>query len=392
MKIAQIISTPPFAWATGGCARVAFELSKELAMRGHEITIITTDLYKPNIRYISYSDPEIIDGIEIKRFRYVSDYLAWHKKLYISVPLIKYLKNNLINYDIVHLHDLISLQAYYTSKYCEIYNIPYVLSTHGSVNWLCEKRFPNTFYKKYIGINILNYSKIITTLNAQEAKMCESLGIDKKKIEVLSNPINLTYYSNLPDRNSFKCKYNINDKFKLVLYVGRVEKSKGLELLLSAFSDVIKEIVNSILVIVGPDDGYLPNLIRIVKMLKLEQNVIITGYIDEDEKLAAYLSADVHVSPRLWEPFGITLIESCACGTPVICSKGCGIADIIESGAGFTFSTKEDLKTHLINILSSDENLIKKIRTDCKKIIFTHFNSSKIADKLENIYERVNTK
>ncbi|MCK9441020.1 MAG: glycosyltransferase family 4 protein [Methanothrix sp.] len=387
MKIAQVISTPPFAWATGGCARVAFELSKELATRGHEITIITTDLYKPNKRYDS--DPEIINGIEIKRFRYISDYLAWHRKIYISPALIKNLKNNLINYDIVHLHDLISLQAYYTSKYCKMYEVPYVVSTHGSVNWLCEKRFLNTFYKNNFGINILNNSKIITTLNAQEAKMCESIGIGKKKIKVLSNPINLADYSNLPKKNNFKNKYNIKNNYKVVLYLGRVEKSKGLDLLLSAFSDVIKDIENSILVIVGPDDGYLPNLIRIVKSLKLEQNVIITGYIDEDEKLAAYLSADVHVSPRPWEPFGITLIESCACGTPVICSKGCGIADIIESGAGFTFSTKEDLKKCLINILSSNDNAIKKIRTDCKQIVSNHFDSAKIADKLENIYKKV---
>lgn len=45
MKIAQVISTPPFAWSTGGCARVVYELSKELADRGHEVTILTLDMY-----------------------------------------------------------------------------------------------------------------------------------------------------------------------------------------------------------------------------------------------------------------------------------------------------------------------------------------------------------
>ena len=88
MKILQIISTPPFAWATGGCARVAYDISKELVKSGHDVTMLTTDLYEPNQRYISKTNPEYIDGIQIFRFKQVSNWLAWKHKISISQRLI----------------------------------------------------------------------------------------------------------------------------------------------------------------------------------------------------------------------------------------------------------------------------------------------------------------
>ena len=119
MKILQIVSTPPFAWATGGCARVVYDISKELVKRGHDVTILTTDLYEPGKRFPYKANPEFIDGIRIIRFKYISNWLAWKNKIYISPGLIWYLKNHLQEYEIIHLQDLISVHAVATVKYCK---------------------------------------------------------------------------------------------------------------------------------------------------------------------------------------------------------------------------------------------------------------------------------
>jgi glycosyltransferase involved in cell wall biosynthesis len=383
MKIAQVISTPPFAWATGGCARVVYDLSKGLVRKGHEVTILTTDLYKPSQRYSKAQ--EYSDGVNILRFPYVNNILAWNYKVYISPKLISYLKDHLREYELIHLHDLISMQAYATSKYCIKYKIPYIVSTHGSATWLSQKRILNRSFNRFAGYMILENAEIITVLNKNEAKDCRDLGI-LKDIIVLNNPIDMSNFKNLPKRMEFKDRYGINYESKIILYLGRIEKSKGLDLLVEAFALLYEDLDDAILVISGQDDGYLDDLNRLINKLKIENRVLITGFLDERDKLRAYVDSDVHVSPRSWEPFGMTLIESSACGTPVICSKGCGIAHLIDGNSGLAVTyDKHDLKDALIRILSD-----KKIRSEFarkgKSLVSEQFESLKMIEKIEKIY------
>jgi glycosyltransferase involved in cell wall biosynthesis len=66
----------------------------------------------------------------------------------------------------------------------------------------------------------------------------------------------------------------------------------------------------------------------------ISNRVLFTGPIYDANKLAAYVDADVYVLPSIYETFPITAMEACACGTPVILTKGCGIGDIIDGQAG----------------------------------------------------------
>jgi glycosyltransferase involved in cell wall biosynthesis len=385
MKIGQVISTPPHAWATGGCARVTYELSKELIKRGHDVTIITTDLYKPNERHIPCDNSNVCNNLKIIRCKSLSNWLAWKHKVYLSIELLKYLNMHLSEYDVVHLQDLISIHAAATAVLCNIYNIPYVLTTHGSVPWLSEKHMTNFLYKISCGKFILKHASKIVALNEMEVDQYKKIGVGEQRLEVIPNGVPLTNIAFLPKIGEFRTKYGIINNEKIILYLGRLHKIKGIELLLDAYSD-IKDNLNLVLVIAGPDDGYLKEIQNKIKCLKFENNIILTGPIYDSDKFGAYIDADVYVLPSSYEIFGITVLEACACGTPVIVTDRCGIADVIDNQAGLVVPYDKDcLRDTILHMLSEDK-VRQNFGENGKLLVRERFNWEKIAEQVERVY------
>lgn len=386
MKIAQVISTPPFAWATGGSSRVAYELSKELAKRGHDVTILTTDLYKPGLRSHSCNS-KIVDGITVLRFSYISDFLAWNHKIYISPSLIKYLFNNLNNYDIVHLQDLISVHAISTYFYCAMNNIPYVVTTHGSIPWLAQKNFAYKFVSIILKRLLVSSSKVLA-LSDTEAMQCVKLGINKKKIEIVPNGINYLDYELKIAEGAFKEKYRIGKRDKIILYVGRIHESKGLDLLINAFSKILVRLPNTVLVMIGPDDGYKSRLLSLVKSTGLEKKVFFTDFIDDQAKILAFKEADVFVTPK-FSGFPITFLEACACGTPIITTNIGDELQWIHNNVGFVTNYSEIELANAVCVILENDLLRETFRYNMKKMILEKFNWQVIAQKVEYIYNTV---
>lgn len=387
MKIAQIISTPPMAWATGGCARVVYDISRELANRGHDVTIITTNLYEPYKEFPSDLEVPGSEKISILRFPYFSDWLAWRKKIYISIGMINYIRNHIEEYDIVHLQDLLSMQAITTAIYCKKRHVPYVLSTHGSLPWLKRSGIVSSFFRFFFGKKIVTNAEIVTVLNEYEKQTGISLGVSKEKIIIMHNFLDPQPFAILPEKNDFKQKFGVNPSDKILLYVGRIEKTKGLDLLVRVFADIVHEQNNLILVIIGnDDDGYLNEIRILMHNLKIEEKVAIIGYVSDKDKISAYVDADIMIYPRKWEPFGLSILEACACGIPVICSTRCGIAEFINGAAGLCFHYDFDsLKNAIVQLLNNPE-LHDKYSKGGKQLIAEQFTPTKIGDIIEALY------
>jgi len=386
LRILQVISTPPFAWAAGGCARVVFDISNGLVKRGHDVTILTTDLYEPKKRY-PIKNPEIVDGVKIIRFKNISDRLAWKYKLYLAPGIFNYLKGHLREYDLVHLQDLISLQAFLTSQFCKKSGVPYVLTAHGSVFWLQQNKLLNQLYYKLVGTRVIKNSEKIIALTKTEIEQFKDIGIENDKIVLIPNGIEVLGIEKIK-RGSFRKKYNIGNDQNIILFLGRIHKIKGIHLLIQSFNEVLQKLNNSILVIVGPNDGFLPELKNQIEKLGLEDKTLITGPLYEKSKYEAYLDADIYVLPSIYETFPMTIIEACASGTPVILTNNCGISDIIHGNAGFAVSyDKNSLKDAMMEILI-DNDLKKMFGLNAKILANEIFNLESSLDALENTYKK----
>lgn len=386
MKIAHIVSTPPFAWGTGGSARVVYDQAKALALKGHEVSVISTDIFTPNENANVKKNPEIVDGFNLYRFPCISSKLAWKYKIYASFSLISYVKKQVSDYDIIHLHDLISIHAIMVMHNCIKNQIPYVITPHGSVPWLNEKKFINRTYARIFGIKILKNASKVTALTTKERDQLIDCGVDVDNIVIIPNGIDPLDYVNFPTRGRFKKQFGITTDKKVVLYIGRINKIKGLELLIEAFGDLLAETKDVVLALVGPDDGFLRDVKNMVKTLGIESSVILTGPLFGAEKMQALADADLFILPSHYEAFGISLIEAMVCRIPIIVTTGCAISDVVKEGGLVVGHDAKELKGAMEYLLDNDD-----IRISCGKngldIVLEKFNWATIIEKIETLYE-----
>jgi glycosyltransferase involved in cell wall biosynthesis len=222
-----------------------------------------------------------------------------------------------------------------------------------------------------------------------EAEQYSDRGIDKHKIEVVPNGIDLSEFENLPNRGEFKRKYGLESDQRIIFYLGRIHKIKGLDLLVKAFADLPQPLDDVKLVIVGPNDGYLPSLKKLVAHLEISKKVFFTGPLYGQEKLSAFVDADVYVLPSAYEIFGIAVLEALACGTPVIVTDRCGIADVIDNQVGLVVPyDKEQLSNAILRLLG-DDKMQQQFGERGKLLVRERFNWEKIAEQMENVYRGV---
>ncbi len=169
------------------------------------------------------------------------------------------------------------------------------------------------------------------------------------------------------------------------MYLGRIHKIKGLDLLVKTFSDLIKKLDDIRLVIVGPDDGFLSTIKKQTEDLKIDGRILFAGPLYERDKLEAYVDADVYVLPSVYETFPVTVLEACACGTPVIVTDQCGIADIVDEVGYVVEYDKDQLQDAIIKILS-DEGLRRKFGEEGKRLVGEEFGWDEVVLDIENIY------
>lgn len=384
MKIAQIISTPPFAWTTGGPARVVFELSKSLVKRNHDVTVLTTNLFHGDTSMNSGKTPVSQEGIRFHFFTIVGGNLAWKYKTYFSPGLIWHLKKHGGEYDVLHLQDLISFQAIAVSFFSKTNRIPYILSPHGCVPWLGEKKIINMLYYMFFGKRLLKNASRIIALTQTEKNELLSLSVPEEKIAVIPNgitPSDNTRFFEGP----FRSKFRISNQDKIILFLGRVHKIKGIELLIEAFSDYAKNQPNIHLIIAGRDEGFSQELQQKAIRYKIEDRIIFTGQLTEEEKYAAYVDADVFVLPSIHEGFPLTVLEAMAHATPVIVTKGCNISDVVED-CGLVVDYDRDQLAQAIAAILGNSALRQYFAKRGPEKIKSTYNWDCIAERIEAIY------
>ena len=151
---------------------------------------------------------------------------------------------------------------------------------------------------------------------------------------------------------------------KVLLYVGRIESLKGLDLLVHTAAQIrnVDDIDGMRVLVVGGDDGKSHELDRI-KQLTQELNVSnifdFVGRVDQDELPMYYSAADVCVVPSFYESFGLAALESMACGTPVVASRVGGLSTVVKHGStGYLQSWRcPEAFANSVEMIMSSQNL-----------------------------------
>jgi len=383
MKILQVTNFFKPSWEAGGPARVAYDISKYLVNKGHEVTVYTTDGFKSKLD-VEKNKPVNVDGIITYYFRNLSHYLSKNFVLPIPYYLPLVASKQLREFDIIHIHEYRTVSAIIIHHFAKKYNIPYVLQAHGTLPKIVKRKNLKTIFDVLFGKRILKDASKLFALNETEFDQYINLGANSSKIVIVPNGIDESKYEKLPPKGSFRTKYHLENS-KIVLYVGRLHLSKGIDILIESFVDISKEIDNSKLVIIGPDDGYQEYFEQLVKKLGLERNVIFTGFLSTYEKISAFIDADVFVTPW-FSGFPITFLESCVCGTPIITTTKGDKLSWINGSVGLVVNyDKNDLKDGILYILS-DNKVKHNFNKNCKAIVEKHFTLTKVVDQIFDNY------
>jgi glycosyltransferase involved in cell wall biosynthesis len=380
MKILQL--TQFFAPVHGGSAQVPYHLSRELARRGHEVSIYTSD-YKISKDWVRETQKL---GIEVYSFG------MWLNiaNLQITPGLLAHASKQVAGFDVIHMHNYRTFQNVIMHRYACKHKVPYILQAHGSLPRIVSKKGLKFAYDALWGYMLLGNASKVIAVTTTEAEQYKGMGVAEDRIEIVPDGIYLSEFENVPERGRFRRKHGLNSSQRLIIYLGRIHVVKGLDRLIRAFAELAGSLDDVMLVLAGPDDGYVRALRTLTRELGIEQKVLFTGPLYGADKLEAYVDADVYVLPSSYEIFGIAVLEALACATPVVISERCGIAQAIDGQAGLTFNydDKGQLKQVLLRMLS-DETMRQRFGNRGKQLVRERFSWESITARFERIYEKV---
>jgi glycosyltransferase involved in cell wall biosynthesis len=171
-------------------------------------------------------------------------------------------------------------------------------------------------------------------------------------ISVVPSPVDLARYKE-KDSKRIRQEFGL-DKYELLLYIGRVAKEKGLDLLVNAFAKVIAERPQARLLLVG-GGPYRRALESLVKRHGLTGKVIFTGVVPHEEIPDYAAAADLFVFTSVTDTQGLVLVEAMAAGVPAVAVKAPGPIDILAGGGGLLVPAEEDAFVKAVLALLDDE-------------------------------------
>ncbi len=369
MKIAMYNVTTKIQY--GGIETFVWELSKYLTIKGHEIHIITGK------GKVSYGSPaKIIEHIFIPRkyiFKLGIRFLRkFSERLSFAVTSLPYLIKE--NYDIIHIHKPFDLPLAYLLKHLKGTKI--VMSSHGSDFFPGDKYFA-VAVDRFTSVSKNNSQGLKERFNAQ--------------VKVIYNGVDLAIFRPLPQGKELRNTLGLSGQDRIVMAGGRIIESKGFQYLIYAVEKLKKEWPVK-LVIMGEGRFKRP-LEYLRKKLRLEKEVIFTGYVKNSDLPRYYSFADVFVIPSVGpdDAFPITLIEAMACGKAVVGSIIGGIPEAIQDGInGFLVPVKDgNVIAEKLALLFSDTNLCRKMGEESYKRTREYFDWDKIADAYISVYKEI---
>ena len=377
-KILHVI--PSVSPARGGPSFVMRTLARALSRENLELHVVTTDDNGPGRLSVALGVPRVEEGATFWYFpRQIRTYT-------VSFPLALWLRRNIHKYDLVHIHALFSFPAIAAARAAHRARVPYIIRPLGTLNrWGFENRRPwlKRLSFQLIEKRALAHAAGIHYTSQQELEEAARFSISSHAL-VIPNPVDLP---TVCERN---CPPDWNGR-QVILFLSRLDRKKGLELLLHAFAEVHAHNPRVLLVLAGAGElAWTDQLHAQADKLGIAQHISWTGFLHGADKIRMLASADVFVLPSYSENFGVAVVEALAYGCPVVVSDNVGIhRELQRADAGLVTPCRApDLAAALMSILS-DAPLRDRLRENGKILVQRLFSPQAVSRELFNTYAEV---
>jgi glycosyltransferase involved in cell wall biosynthesis len=386
----------------GGAERVLYEQTTRLAERGHNVVIMTRKL--PN----HYRDHEVINGVHEWRYPYnkrnpLTDlFSTWIYSKTIFESLHKRFHFDCINFHqpfsalgVIYSNLSAPISKIYT---CHSLSFEEFMSRNGCAHRFLSKptNAIQSLGHQKIEKNVLKKSNEIVVLSKfTKDKLIEIHQILKEKIKVIPGGVNLNKFSPIASKSEIRKRLNIPSDKIILFTVRNLVQRMGLENLIIAFNDLIKQNAEINLVIGG--EGKLKSgLIALARSFGIEDHIHFVGFIPEEQLPIYYQMADIFVLPtKELEGFGLVTLEALASGLPVLGTPIGGTREILGSlNDDFIFEntepqsiSKKILEKYII--IKENSQMWEEIRLQCRKFVEHNYSWEKNIDALEELFVKM---
>ncbi len=286
------------------------------------------------------------------------------------------------NFDIIHYHEpMIPLLA------------GQILSRSKAINVATFHAYrPDALASKSLNLihlpyhrNRVKYINYITAVSDAAAIFLRKGS--KADITIVPNGIELARYN--PD--TVKSYQEFDDDVKTILYIGRLEKRKGVDYLLRAYEEIKSwESSTKVRLVIAGDGPKMRSLKNYVAQFAIE-DVHFLGFVSEDDKLSLLKTCDVFCSPAIYgESFGIVLLEAMAMGAPIVAGDNPGYASVMKETGRISLVNPKHLDDFVNRLqILIEEDRITDVFRDWAKNYVKQFDYKIVTDKYLDIYQKL---
>jgi glycosyltransferase involved in cell wall biosynthesis len=232
----------------------------------------------------------------------------------------------------------------------------------------------------------INKAGGIQVLATPEKNSVKTLNL-KPPLFLIPNGIFAKKFESLPPASLFLEKFPETKDRKLILFLGRIDPKKGLDLLSSAFAKVNQQFPNTHLVIAGPDNvGYLPTVKNHFRDLGCLDAVTFTGMLTGEMKYSALSAASIYIAPSYSEGFSMSILEGMSSGLPCIFTTACNFPEAQEAQVAKVVEVNQEEITEALLWCLSNEEEAKEMGQKARQFILENYTWNKIAIKLIEVY------
>ncbi|MFZ2449495.1 MAG: glycosyltransferase [Methylovulum miyakonense] len=307
-----------------------------------------------------------------------------------SLPLCLNIWKDIKTADVIHLQGVFNTQTPVALLFSTFYKKPVLFSPRGALGEWCLKN-GSGFKQKWLNWFIKPFAKKMIWHATSEQEKSEIISLfPDSKIEIIPNGIDYDLFqkSNILTTNQFITQFAQNnvDTDKIIISMGRLQKKKGFDILITAFAQVLENYPAAKLLIAGQDEGEKRNLEQQIATLGLNDKVFLIGSITEQDKIDFLANADLFVLPSHNENFGNVYVESLAAGTPIVASKHTPWSEVMDADCGqWVNNNAEETASAIIFMLQKDR---EQMRSNSKKLA-QKYDWKNIAIQFKNTFEEM---
>ncbi|MFN4147681.1 MAG: glycosyltransferase [Runella sp.] len=379
MKILNICA---YTWAIGGPARIIYDHTTIVLKHGHQVDILSPASPHDKI----YPAPDGARVIVCQRTEPVSRFFPEF-----SIELWRFLRKHIHEYDVVHCHGIWHFGS--VAPFLFRHHTPKAITIHGLLDkWairqgLWKKQLFGALFQK----RFLRQADLIQINNHDElADLQKFLGFQHPNVAIIPNGMQLDELSHLPPKGTFRKQFELPNDKKVLLFMGRLNIKKGLDLLLPAFGQYLQTYQDTLLIIAGPDDGYQAETENFILKNQLQSHIRMVGMLTDEVKKAALADADVFVLPSYSEGFSIAALEAMTAGVAALVSDRIGFdGTVAQYQAAYEAPlTVEGVHEGLVKLLQ-DEHYRQKLRQNARRMVEELYDIEVVAMRLAGEFEKI---